>query len=171
MSKPRSAPYCHEVHSFAQQGRSYAVTPAHTICHVQGGKLRTLAQQFWRSTPQKVLFAMPYEFTSPTATEDQSEKPAAAEGNLPAKVGHPVTVYSEETAERVCELIATGHNLRQIEAMRATEPELPARRTIHAWVKTRPDFERAYYRYAPPLARMRSSRSRAMRPLMWRAAG
>jgi hypothetical protein len=29
--------------------------------------------------------------------------------------------------------------------MRATEPELPARRTIHAWVKTRPDFERAYY--------------------------
>jgi hypothetical protein len=54
-------------------------------------------------------------------------------------------VYSEETAERVCDLIATGHNLRQIEAMRATEPELPARRTIHAWVKTRPDFERAYY--------------------------
>jgi hypothetical protein len=29
--------------------------------------------------------------------------------------------------------------------MQATEPELPARRTIHAWVKTRPDFERAYY--------------------------
>jgi hypothetical protein len=45
----------------------------------------------------------------------------------------------------VCELIATGHNLRQIEEMRATEPELPARRTIHDWVKTRPDFERAYY--------------------------
>jgi hypothetical protein len=60
-------------------------------------------------------------------------------------MGHPVTVYSQETAERVCELIATGHNLRQIEAMRANEPELPARRTIHAWVKTRPDFERAYY--------------------------
>ena len=89
--------------------------------------------------------AMPYDFTSPTATEDQLEEPAAAEGNLPGKkVGHPVSVYSEETAERVCELIATGHNLRQIEAMRATEPELPARRTIHAWVKTRPDFERAY---------------------------
>ena len=87
---------------------------------------------------------MPYDFTSPTATEDQSEGPAAADSKLSAKVGHPVTVYSEETAERVCELIATGHNLRQIEAMRATEPELPARRTIHAWVKARPDFERAY---------------------------
>ena len=59
-------------------------------------------------------------------------------------MGHPVAVYSQETAERVCELIATGHNLRQIEAMRATESKLPARRTIHAWVKTRPDFERAY---------------------------
>ena len=45
----------------------------------------------------------------------------------------------------MCQLIATGHNLRQIKAMRATEPELPARRTIHDWVKTRPDFERAYY--------------------------
>jgi len=45
----------------------------------------------------------------------------------------------------VCKLIATGHSLRQIGAMRAAEPELPARRTIHAWVKTRPDFERAYY--------------------------
>ena len=88
---------------------------------------------------------MPYDFTSPTATEHQLEEPAAADGNLRAKVGHPVTVYSQETAERVCELIATGHTLRQIEAMRATEPELPARRTIHAWVKTRPDFERAYY--------------------------
>jgi len=88
---------------------------------------------------------MPYDFTSPTATEHQLEEPAAADGNLRAKVGHPVTVYSQETAERVCELIATGHNLRQIEAMQATEPELPARRTIHAWVKTRPDFERAYY--------------------------
>jgi hypothetical protein len=90
--------------------------------------------------------AMPYDFTSPTATEDQLEEPAAAEGNLPGKkVGHPVSVYSEETAERVCELIATGHNLRRIEAMRATEPKLPARRTIHAWVKTRPDFRQAYY--------------------------
>ena len=88
---------------------------------------------------------MPYDFTSPTATEHQLEEPAAADANLRAKVGHPVTVYSQETAERVCELIATGHNLRQIEEMRATEPELPARRTIHAWVKTRPDFERAYY--------------------------
>jgi hypothetical protein len=37
-------------------------------------------------------------------------------------------VYSEETADRVCDLIATGHNLHQIEAMRATEPDLPARR-------------------------------------------
>jgi hypothetical protein len=45
----------------------------------------------------------------------------------------------------VCDLIASGYNLRQIEAMRATEPDLPARRTIHAWVKERPDFERAYY--------------------------
>ena len=88
---------------------------------------------------------MPFDFTSPTATEHQLEEPAAADANLRAKVGHPVTVYSQETAERVCELIATGHNLRQIEAMRATEPELPARRTIHAWVRTRPDFERAYY--------------------------
>ena len=88
---------------------------------------------------------MPYDFTSPTATEHQLEEPAALDSKLPAKVGHPVTVYSQQTVERVCELIATGHNLRQIEAMRATEPELPARRTIHAWVKTRPDFERAYY--------------------------
>jgi hypothetical protein len=94
---------------------------------------------------RKALSAMPYDFTSPTATEHQLEEPAAADGNLPAKVGHPVTVYSQETAERVCELIASGHNLRQIEAMRATEPDLPARRTIHDWVKTRPDFERAYY--------------------------
>jgi hypothetical protein len=38
------------------------------------------------------------------------------------------------SAERVCELIATGHNLRQIEAMRVTEPDLPAQRTIHDWV-------------------------------------
>jgi hypothetical protein len=53
-------------------------------------------------------------------------------------------VYSQEAAERVCDLIAAGHNLRQIEEMRATEPVLPARRTIHDWVKTRPDFERAY---------------------------
>ena len=45
----------------------------------------------------------------------------------------------------MCKLIATGHSLRQIGAMRAAEPELPARRTIHAWVKTRPDFKRAYY--------------------------
>jgi hypothetical protein len=67
---------------------------------------------------------MPYDFTAPTATEHQLEEPAAADGNLRAKVGHPVTVYSQETAERVCELIATGHNLRQIEAMRATEPDL-----------------------------------------------
>ena len=67
---------------------------------------------------------MPYDFTSPTATEHQLEEPAAADANLRAKVGHPVTVYSQETAERVCELIATGHNLRQIEAMRATEPDL-----------------------------------------------
>jgi len=88
---------------------------------------------------------MPYDFTSPTATEHQLEEPAAADGNLRAKVGHPVTVYSQETAERVCELIATGHTLRQIEAMRATEPDLPARRTINAWVETRPDFARAYY--------------------------
>ena len=88
---------------------------------------------------------MPYDFTSPTATEHQLEEPAAADANLRAKVGHPVTVYSQETAERVCELIATGHNLRQIEEMRATEPELPARRTIHTWVKARPDFKRAYY--------------------------
>jgi hypothetical protein len=29
--------------------------------------------------------------------------------------------------------------------MRAIEPELPARRTIHACAKTRLDFERAYY--------------------------
>jgi hypothetical protein len=88
---------------------------------------------------------MSYEFTTPTANDDPSEEPAAADGKQPAKVGHPVTVYSEETVERVCELIATGHNLRQIEAMRAIEPELPARRTIHAWVRTRPDFELAYY--------------------------
>jgi hypothetical protein len=88
---------------------------------------------------------MPYDFTSPTATEHQLEEPAALDSKLPAKVGHPVTVYSQQTVERVCELIATGHNLRQIEEMRATEPELPARRTIHDWVKTRPDFERAYY--------------------------
>ena len=59
---------------------------------------------------QKALSAMPYDFTSPTATEHQLEEPAAADGNLRAKVGHPVTVYSQETAERVCELIATGHN-------------------------------------------------------------
>ena len=85
---------------------------------------------------------MPFDFTASTDLEDQAREPAC---KPPAKVGHPVTVYSEETAERVCELIATGHNLRQIEAMRAAEPELPARRTIHAWVKTRPDFERAYY--------------------------
>ena len=85
---------------------------------------------------------MPFDFTASTDLEDQPREPAC---KPPAKVGHPVTVYSEETAERVCELIATGHNLRQIEAMRATEPELPARRTIHAWVKTRPDFKRAYY--------------------------
>ena len=85
---------------------------------------------------------MPFDFTASTDLEDQATEPAC---KPPAQVGHPVTVYSEETAERVCELIATGHNLRQIEAMRATEPELPARRTIHAWVKTRPDFERAYY--------------------------
>jgi hypothetical protein len=87
---------------------------------------------------------MPYDFTSPTATEHQLEEPVARGSNRPVKVGHPVTVYSQETTERVCELIASGHNLRQIEAMRATEPELPARRTIHGWVKTRPDFERAY---------------------------
>jgi hypothetical protein len=34
-------------------------------------------QQFWRSTPQKALLAMPYDFISPTATEDQSEEPVA----------------------------------------------------------------------------------------------
>jgi hypothetical protein len=88
---------------------------------------------------------MPYDFTSPTATEHQLEEPAARGTNRPAKVGHPVTVYSQETAEYVFDLITTGYNLRQIEAMRATEPELPARRTIHDWVKTRPDFARAYY--------------------------
>jgi hypothetical protein len=38
-------------------------------------------------------------------SEDQSEEPAAADGNFPAKVGHSVTVYSQETAERVYELI------------------------------------------------------------------
>ena len=85
---------------------------------------------------------MPFDFTASTDLEDQAREPAC---KPPGKVGHPVTVYSQETAERVCELIATGHNLRQIEAMRATESELPARRTIHAGVKTRPDFERAYY--------------------------
>jgi hypothetical protein len=46
-----------------------------------------LAINATESTP-----AMPYDFTSPTATEDQLEEPATAEGNLPGKkVGHPVS--------------------------------------------------------------------------------
>lgn len=53
--------------------------------------------------------------------------------------GRP-SLYSLELAEKICDLIAGGDSLRQIEKL----PEMPAKRTILRWLAKHEEFRKLY---------------------------
>ena len=56
-------------------------------------------------------------------------------------VGRPTT-YSQETADKICELIARGMSLRAI----CASADMPAGGTVHRWLAEHQDFQEQYAR-------------------------
>lgn len=56
-------------------------------------------------------------------------------------VGRPTT-YSQETADKICELIARGMSLRAI----CASADMPAGGTVHRWLVEHQDFQEQYAR-------------------------
>jgi hypothetical protein len=56
-------------------------------------------------------------------------------------MGRP-SLYSEELAESICQLVSIGYTLKQIE----TIDDMPAERTILTWAATNPEFQQQYAR-------------------------
>ena len=56
-------------------------------------------------------------------------------------IGRPTT-YSQETADKICELIARGMSLRAI----CASADMPAGGTVHRWLAEHQDFQEQYAR-------------------------
>lgn len=50
------------------------------------------------------------------------------------------STYTQETADRICELISSGKTLTWI----CRQPDMPGRRTVGDWRRAHPDFDAAY---------------------------
>lgn len=57
--------------------------------------------------------------------------------------------YTEEVADKICELIATGSALHKLSKK---HDDLPSERTIYYWLETYPEFARKYARARERLA-------------------
>lgn len=77
----------------------------------------------------------------PIKGKAKAKPKAAAKKAPPKKRGRPDS-FTQEKADAVCELVATGHSLRQIEAM----PGMPAKVTILKWLGRDQEFATHYAR-------------------------
>src|SRR5262249_31735190 len=60
---------------------------------------------------------------------------------VPAKIGRP-TKYSDEWAQRFCELLAQGQSVRQI----CSQPDQPHKSQVYRWLDENDDFRDQYGR-------------------------
>lgn len=76
------------------------------------------------------------------AAEGQSKAPAKSKKALrrtPTLGGRP-SIYTQRTAQRICELVAQGKTARAISKL----PGMPSRSQLFYWLHEREDFARAY---------------------------
>lgn len=78
-------------------------------------------------------------FWQPTGCLLYFRKPDMDKAKRP--VGRPTT-YNQETADKICELIARGMSLRAI----CASADMPAGGTVHRWLAEHQDFQEQYAR-------------------------
>lgn len=70
------------------------------------------------------------------ATKKAQAKKAPAKKVAAKKTAGRPSIFSQEIADRICELLADKYSLRQI----CTRDDMPNRATVHRWMAEKPDF-------------------------------
>ncbi len=81
----------------------------------------------------------PQKAANPKAKGEVAIAPQIAQEPAKKKLGAPKgsgSKYTEEIADRICDLVSNGVNLRRVCRMEG----MPAWRTVYDWVVARPDF-------------------------------